>query len=521
MAFLTRLSLLFASFILVSCDGGPSGQTDYDSSNPENLPKVSAASANSELPESRAEELDQTISNLEKGMEFQVTREARTGDLDMILESRVIRVLTVYGAPRYFLDRGKESGYTYELFKMFETHINEMEKTGNLKVHVIFLPVARDLLIPALLAGRGDIVAAGLTITPEREQLVDFTNPFAGQVSEILVTGPTAPPLESIEDLSGREVYVRASSSYRSSLDALNTKLSEQGLEKMTLRDVDEHLEDEDILEMVSAGMIPWAVVDDYKAEIWADVLENLTIRSDLVFRSGGQIGYAFRKDSPKLAAVLNDFIKTHRQGSLTGNILINRYLKDYDFAKNALAKDDLDRFNQVVDVFSRYGTEYGIDYLLVAAQGYQESRLDQNVRSAAGAIGIMQLLPTTAADPNVGIPDITAADENIHAGIKYLNFIRNRYFSEPEMDQFNKTMFAMAAYNAGPARVAQLRSKAVQQGYDANLWFDNVEVIAAEVIGRETVEYVSNILKYYVAYNLIIQQELMREEARKRAVED
>ena len=447
--------------------------------------------------------------------------EYRTGDLDMMLDKRLIRVLTVYGAPRYFLDGGKENGLVYELFKMFEAEINKKEKTGALKVHVIFLPVERDLLIPALLAGRGDVIAAGLTITPEREKLVDFTHPVAGQISEILVTGPTAPPLASIEDLAGREVYVRPSSSYRSSLEALNIRLSEQGLEKITLRDVDERLEDEDILEMVGAGMLPWAVVDDYKAEIWAAIIEDLTIRSDLVLRSGGQIGYAFRKDSPKLAATLNAFLKTHRQGSLTGNILLNRYLKDYDFAKNALAKDDLDRFNRVVDVFSRYGAEYGIDYLMVAAQGYQESRLDQTARSAAGAIGIMQLLPSTAADPNVGIPDITTADANIHAGIRYLDFIRNRYFAEPEMDMFNRTMFAMAAYNAGPARVAQLREKASQQGFNANQWFDNVEVVAAKEIGREPVDYVSNILKYYVAYTVAIQQRLAREEAKQQAVGD
>jgi len=518
MYLLSRLSLLCAIFILVSCDGQATAQAGSDLTEPAGQPDVSAASAKGDTPVSDSERIEQTIQDLEKGMEFKVARQPRTGDLDMMIEKRVIRVLTVYGAPRYYLDGGQENGLTHELFKMFETYINEKEKTGLLKVHVIFLPVSRDLLIPALLAGRGDIAAAGLTITPERQQLVDFTDPATKPISEILVTGPTAPPLESLEDLSGKEVYVRASSSYRSSLDALNTRLSEQGLKTVTIRDVDEHLEDEDILEMVSVGLIPWAVVDDYKAEIWADVLENLTLRKDLVLRSGGYIGYAFRKNSPKLAAALNDFMKTHRQGSLKGNILINRYLKDYDFADNALAGDDYERFNRVVDVFSHYGAEYGIDYLIVAAQGYQESRLDQSARSAAGAIGIMQLLPSTAADPNVGIPNITVADANIHAGVKYLDFIRNRYFSGPDIDAFNKTMFAMAAYNAGPARVADLRDKAAQQGYDANKWFDNVEVVAASEIGRETVEYVSNILKYYVAYNLTLQQELMREEAKKRA---
>ena len=153
----------------------------------------------------------------------------------------------------------------------------------------------------------------------------------------------------------------------------------------------------------------------------------------------------------------------------------------------------------------------------MVAAQGYQESGLDQGARSHAGAIGIMQLLPSTAADKNVGIPDISEVDPNIHAGIKYLDWIRNRYFNDPGIDRFNQTLFAFAAYNAGPARVAKLRSKATEQGYDPNRWFDNVEVIAAQDIGSETVQYVSNILKYYIGYRLSSEQQVRRAEERSK----
>ncbi|MDH4021150.1 MAG: transglycosylase SLT domain-containing protein, partial [Xanthomonadales bacterium] len=210
-------------------------------------------------------------------------------------------------------------------------------------------------------------------------------------------------------------------------------------------------------------------------------------------------------------------FMKSYKEGTLHGNLLINRYYKNFDWAKNALAASDYQRFLDVADIFEKYGEQYGIDYLMVAAQGYQESGLDQNARSGAGAVGIMQLLPTTAADPNVGIPDISDAEPNIHAGIKYLNWIRNRYFNDPEIDRFNQTLLAFAAYNAGPARVARLRGKAVEQGYDPNIWFDNVEVIAAQDIGRETVQYVSNILKYYVAYRLSVEQQVRRAEERKK----
>ncbi len=447
---------------------------------------------------------------------LEVLSQSRTGDLDSMEKARVIRVLTVYGLGRYYLDGSREKGMTFEWFKMFEQFINERLGKGHLKLLVVFIPVARDELIPALIEGRGDIVSAGLTITPERDELIDFTEPASKKLSEVLVTGPSAPPIGNIDDLAGKVIYVRASSSYRSSIEALNRKFRQQGKEAIRLEDASEVLEDEDILEMVNAGLLEWAVVDNYKAHNWENVFANIVVRDDIVFRNGGQIAFAIREDSPNLKVALNEFLKTHRQGTLKGNILFNRNFRDFDWAKNALAAEDYRRFEDVVDIFETYGEQYGVDYLMVAAQGYQESRLDQNARSSAGAIGIMQLLPSTASDANVGIPDISTAEANIHAGIKYLEFIRRRYFSDPEMDRFNKTIFAFAAYNAGPARIRKLRNKAAKAGYNPNVWFDNVEIIAAKDIGRETVQYVTNILKYYIAYRLSIEQQTKRQEARK-----
>ncbi|MBT8038731.1 MAG: lytic transglycosylase F [Xanthomonadales bacterium] len=455
--------------------------------------------------------------DLETGVGSRLYSEQWTGDLDEMESQRMIRVLTVYGLGRYYLDGGREKGLTYELFKAFENHINDRLGRKHVRVHVVFIPVSRDELLPRLISGRGDIAAAGLTITPEREELIDFTNPLTKDISEVLVTGPSAPQIATIDDLSGETVHVRASSSYRSSLDRLNRQFREEGKPEIILEDASENLEDADLLEMVNSGLLDWAVVDSYKASTWAGVFDKLTVRNDIVFRTGARIGVAVREDSPKLLAELNEFMKSNRQGTLHGNILINRYLKNFDWAKNALSSKDFRRFQNVADIFEKYGEQYGVDYLMVAAQGYQESGLDQDARSGAGAVGIMQLLPSTAADKNVGIPDISDEDSNIHAGVKYLDFIRDRYFSDPEIDRFNQTLFAFAAYNAGPARVAKLRSKAEQQGYDPNIWFDNVEIIAAKEIGRETVQYVANILKYYVAYRLSVEQELKREEARKK----
>jgi membrane-bound lytic murein transglycosylase MltF len=438
------------------------------------------------------------------------------GDLDGMAARRVVRVLTVYGPPRYFMDGASERGATYEHFSAFEKQLNDKLGTGHVKVHVVLLPVARNQLIPALIEGRGDIAAAELTITPERQELVDFSSAMSKPLSEILVTGPSAPTVGTIDDLAGQAIAVRPSSSYRASLEILNERFEAEGRPPVDIQDVSTYLEDDDLLEMVSAGLLPWAVVDDYTAKSWAGVFENLDVRQDIVFRDGGRIAWAVRKNSPKLLAALNEFVKTRSQGTLHGNILINRYVRDFDWAQSAISAEDYKRFSEVKGIFEKYGEQYGIDYLLVTAQGYQESRLDQSRRSAAGAVGIMQLLPSTAADPNVGIPDVSDLESNIHAGVKYLDFIRSRYFNDPAIIEPNNTLFAMAAYNAGPARIRKLRAMAAEQGYDPNVWFDNVEIMAAQNIGRETVQYVANITKYYLAYRTSITSLLRRGEERE-----
>jgi len=441
-----------------------------------------------------------------------------TGDLNGMEERRVVRVLTVYGVGRFYLEDGIEQGLVAEFMSMFEDFLNERMGREHLRVHVVIVPVARDQLIPALLAGRGDLVAAGLTITESRAQQVDFTRPTSKPVREILVTGPTAPPIETVEDLAGETVHVRFSSSYRGSLEALNEELAAKNLAPVRIEPISELLEDDDLIEMVNGGLLPWAVVDDYKPQLWNSVFTSIEVRDDIVLREGDRLAWAIRPDSPQLMAAANEFLRDHSEGTLMGNILRNRYIRDFDYAAHALNKEDYQRFEDLVGLFENYGEDYGIEHLLAAAQGYQESRLDQSARSAAGAVGIMQLLPSTAADPNVGIPDITTEEPNIHAGIKYLSFLRERYFSDPDISQLNQQTLALAAYNAGPARVRSLRAKAAAEGYDPNVWFDNVEVIAAREIGRETVQYVANIYKYYLGYRLAAMQQSRRAEARDAA---
>jgi len=429
------------------------------------------------------------------------------GDFDEMVQHRRIRALVTYSKTFYFLDRGRQYGLSYEALKAFEKFVNKKLKTKTLKFHVVIIPVSRDELIPSLLNGLGDIAVANLTITTQRQKQVDFSNPFLTGVKELLVTGPSAPPMKSFDDLAGKKIHVRRSSSYYESLIQLNTFFKKAGKSRMKLVLADETFEDEDLLEMVNGGLIPMIVADSHKAQFWKQIFDKITVHQDIAVRTGGAISWAFRKNSPKLKAVVNDFVKGHREGTMHGNILFERYLQNTKYVKNALSEKELKKYKSMVQLFKKYAGEYGFNYLMISALAYQESGLDQTKRSPSGAVGVMQMLPTTAKDPNINIPDIEKLGNNIHAGTKYLRFIIDRYYKDEPMDDVNKMLFAFASYNAGPAKINELRKKASAMGLDPNMWFNNVEIVAAKSIGRETVQYVSNIYKYYIAYQMVLRQ--------------
>jgi membrane-bound lytic murein transglycosylase MltF len=437
-----------------------------------------------------------------------------TGDLDGMVERRIVRVLTVSSPVQYFVDRGRELGITYEAAKAFETQLNEKLGTGHVKVHVLVMPVGRDELIPRLLAGQGDIAAATLTVTPERLTQVDFSDPFGRGVSEILVTGPGSPDVAGLDGLSGMEVHVRASSSYAEHLKALDQRFAADGKAPVAIVPADEVLEDGDLLEMVAAGLIPATVADSFMVDLWVQVFPALKPHPEVAVATGGDIAWAFRKGSPKLADSVNAFVKTQKQGTLAGNLLINKYLKSTKWVKNARSEEDIARFRSMIELFQKYSDQYDFDWLLMAAQGYQESGLDQSKRSPVGAIGVMQVMPETARDKAVNIPDIEKLESNIHAGIKYNRWVVDNFYNDEGIRPVDRQLLAFASYNAGPGRISSLRKEAEELGLDPNRWFNHVELIAAKRIGRETVQYVANIYKYYLAYQMVIQQDQLRKKA-------
>ncbi len=449
------------------------------------------------------------------GPELRRVEQKWRGDLDGMVERRMIRALVVYSKTFYFIDRGAPHGTSYDTLSAFEAFLNRKLKRRHLKVHVVFIPVARDQLMPALLQGRGDVAAANLTITPARQALVDFSNPFWTGISELLVTGPSARGIRGLEDLSGRKILVRGSSSYYEHLLRLNRRLEQEGRDRVEIELAPEHLEDEDLLEMVNAGLIPYVIVDSHKAHFWAKIFKHIEVHDDIELNRGGRIAWAFRHRSPELKAAVNEFVRQARKGTLFGNTTFDKYLRSTKWVSNATSSDEMARFERTVALFKKYAARYDFDWLMLAAQGYQESRLNQRRRSPSGAIGVMQVMPATGRAMNVG--DIRKLEPNIHAGVKYMRKMLDDYFDGAKMDSLNRNLFAFAAYNAGPTRIASLRRIAAKRGLDPSVWFGSVERVAAEKIGRETVQYVSNIYKYYVAYRLARVEREQRERARER----
>jgi membrane-bound lytic murein transglycosylase MltF len=438
-----------------------------------------------------------------------------TGDLDGMIKRRRIRVITTYNKMNYLLDKGQPRGIVPEVFKAFEDELNKKLKTGNLRVHVIIVPASRDELQQWLAEGRGDVVAAGVAITPERQKLFDFTTPTFTGIDDIVVTGPRSPKIATVDDLAGQEVYVRPATVYHQSLVRLNEDFKKRGKPQIVLKAAPDSLEDEDLLEMLNAGLVKATVVHTYVATFWREIFPNLTLNEGAVVSKEGQIGMVMRKNSPKLKAALDEFIKTHGRGTAFGNILTQRYLKSAKYVKSATNPADLKRFEQIVKLFRKYGDQYKLDFLLMAAQGYQESTLDQSAKSHVGAVGVMQVMPATGKE--LGVGDIRQLEPNIHAGVKYVRFMMDKYYADEPMDQLNKGLFTFASYNAGPGRVRQLRREAEKRGLNPNVWFNNVERIASERIGRETVTYVSNIYKYYLAYKLVMEDLERREKSKEK----
>ena len=441
------------------------------------------------------------------------------GDFDQMLEIRRIRVLVPYSRSLYFVDKGRERGVTADLIRDFEQYLNRKyaKPLGKRPLTVIMIVTTRDKLLTGLADGLGDIAAGNLTVTEARLKFADFIAPTDRKpVQELIVTGPASPQLATLDELSGKTIHLRKATSYYESVLALNQRLKKDGKAPAKIVELPPALEDEDILEMLNAGLLELAVVDDWKAKMWAQVLPKIKVRSDLVLRAEGYTGWAVRKGSPKLVEVANDFYKdlVKKQGPLERRLAT--YHQRIKQIHNNTASTEYQRFEATLKLFEKYGAKYGFDPLMLAAQGFQESNLRQDAKSHVGAIGVMQIMPATGKDLAVG--DIHQIEPNIHGGTKYMDQLMTRYFPDAKFSDAERPLFAFASYNAGPGRIAQLRKEAAKRGLDPDKWFNNVELVVAEKVGMETTTYVRNIYKYYAAYRLTMDAQAAARKAREAA---
>jgi len=454
-----------------------------------------------------------------KPRKLAIANKVWTGDFDKLLERRMLRVAAPFSRSLYFNDRGRERGLAVELVRDWERYVNVKyaRQLGQRPLTIYVVPATRDKLLPDVAAGLADVAIGNLTITEERQESVDFVTGNQGRhtLDEVVVTGPKSPVLATLDDLSGRRVHVRRASSYYESLEKLNERLRRDGRDPVVLVAVPDALEDEDLMEMLDAGLVDLLVVDDWKARMWAQVLPKIKVREDLALREGARSGWAIRKDSPKLAAEIADFFKNWVAKQGLYDYRLKQYMRKVKELKDPTASAEYKRFQATLAIFEKYGTRYQFDPLMLAAQGYQESRLDQEARSHVGAIGIMQLMPATGAEMKVG--DIHKAEANIHAGAKYMDHLMSRFFPDARFSEGNRPLFAFASYNCGPGNVSRARKEARRRGLDPDKWFNNVEIVVAGQIGTETTTYVRNIYKYYVAYRLTLDAQAEAAQARRQ----
>jgi membrane-bound lytic murein transglycosylase MltF len=432
----------------------------------------------------------------------------RTGDLSEMVKERRIRALVVINPIGFFYSHGKPKGLIYEMLEQLQAYVNKKLKTGTLDVKITFIPLRPDELGPALRDGIGDVIAQGVVITEGRQRNFAFTTPTQKDVTHIIVTDKKLANAQSFDDLAGVDIYVNPLTAAYDKLKKINDERAKAGKSPLSVKTADRNLLEDDLVEMVNAGLIPATAAMQHRATLWAQVLPNIALHRQMTVAKDGELAWVMRKDNPELKKLLDEFMEKHREGTTFGNVLLRRYLHDNKWVKNSTSRQEMKKFAEYVEYFKKYASQYSFDYLMIMAQGYQESLLDQKKKGPSGAVGIMQVIPKYARAAPINVPDVSKADKNILAGVRMLNDIVTNYFNDPAIDQVHRTLFTFASYNAGPNRIVRLRKQAAEEGLDPNKWFGNVELEVAKDIGEETVMYVDNIYKYYVAYKLAAESQ-------------
>ena len=435
------------------------------------------------------------------------TKAVFEGDLAGMKKRGAIRILTRNNANSYFLYRGKQMGFDYELMKLFA------KKLG-LRMELVVPPSHEDL-IPWLLEGRGDVIAASMTITPERSEKVTFSSRYL-EVEEVLVQHSDAALIGAIDALGGQTVTVRKGTSYVDTLKALQATGVALVIEEVPLT-----VETEALLARVARGEIAWTLADSHMVTMMETQREPVRavrlsdLGSNVSQRS--QLGFAVRPSAPELTKALDGFVSETYRG-LEYNMLRKRYFENRRQVttakeKRATKTGELSPYDAIIKT---YATKYGFDWRLMAAQAFVESEFNPKAKSWAGARGLFQVMPRTAKE--LGFSDLENPDQGIHAGIKYMNHLMGRFNKSLPFRQ--RLRFALAAYNVGLGHVRDARRLAREQGFNPDRWFGNVEKAMLMLQhpthckrarfgycrGSEPVQYVSKIQSLYDAYTELVK---------------
>lgn len=429
-----------------------------------------------------------------------VNKQNFIGDMKQIKKRGFIRVLTRNNPVCYFIHRGAPMGFEYEFISLFA-------KANNLQVVAIVPPEWKNLT-EWLENGKGDIIAAGMSLTEKRKKLnnITFSTPY-NQVNPMLVCRKKdAINLQSTQDLNGRTIVVRKNSSYREILE----NLQEKGI-KLKIKSIPETMETYEIISAVEQGIYDLTIADDLFVK--TSPVKNKIATPFSIGKTSSYV-WAVRKNNSQLLNAVNSFIKKEYK-NISYNVLLKRYFKSHSTQQKFntsvayLKKSKISDFDHIIKKYSKI---YDLPWCLIAAQIFQESRFNPHAKSWSGAKGLLQLMDQTANEMNC--LNIYDPEQNIQAGVKYLKYLYER--QPDKITKKNRICFALASYNGGFGHLQDARKLAKQLNFNNNIWFDNVEnamkLLSYKKYYKQTkygycrsneiTSYVRNILIRFVEYS-------------------
>lgn len=419
-----------------------------------------------------------------------------TDDLDGLRKRGRLRMITRNNALTYFIHRGMQVGYEYELLK-------EFARRNDLRLEIV-IPDDHAKLLDYLNEGKGDVVAAAMTINEDRAAAAAFTKPY-NDVEEVVVVRSDEEGVSGFEDLAGRTVHIRGSSSFLAPVRA-----AADSVEGLQIVELPGDVETEEIMFGVEDGTYDVTLADSNLLEVEQAYGHDLKAAFSI---GPASLGWAVRKDNQALLAALDQYIGQEKRG-LFFNLMRKKYfenIRTISKSKDSLRVDLSGQLSPFDEQVKKYAGYYGQDWRLVTAQMFQESGFDPDAVSWVGAQGLMQVMPSTGEQ--MGFTELHDPEEGIHAGVKYMDHLLERF--DPKLPMETRVHFALASYNAGYGHLLDARRLAREKGWDADRWFGHVEKAMLLLSrpeyysrarygfcrGGQPVHYVENIQQYYDAY--------------------